>query len=111
MLGVPKNIGILVTLCHVHKMFLPIVVVKPMRIGVSLNFIIVVVVARCVVFVVEEGTSVDKVVLVGDVEGISYDDKEKNIKSKVKSLEDALKSLEVHKEYVSDRFIRTYFTH
>ena len=74
-LGVPKNIGILVTLCHVHKMFLPIVVVKPMRIGVSLNFIIVVVVARCVVFVVEEGTSVDKVVLVGDVEGISYDDK------------------------------------
>ena len=74
MLGVPKNIGILVTLCHVHKMFLPIVVVKPMRIGVSLNFIIVVVVAKCVVFV-EEDTSVDKVVLVGDVEGISYDDK------------------------------------
>ena len=73
-LGVPKNIGILVTLCHVHKMFLPIVVVKPMRIGVSLNFIIVVVVAKCVVFV-EEGTSVDKVVLVGDVEGILYDDK------------------------------------
>ena len=71
MLGVPKNIGILVTLCHVHKMFLPIVVVKPMRIGVSLNFIIVVVVARCVVFL-EEGT---KVVLVGDVEGILYDDK------------------------------------
>ena len=38
-------------------------------------------------------------------QGISYDDKEKNIKSKVKSLQDALKSLEVHKEYVSDRFI------
>ena len=55
-------------------MFLPIVVVKPMRIGVSLNIIIVVVVARCVVFV-EEGTSVDKVVLVGDVEGILCDDK------------------------------------
>ena len=59
---------------NVHKIFLPIVVVKPMRIGVSLNFIIVVVVAKCVVFV-EEDTSVDKVVLVGDVEGISYDDK------------------------------------
>ena len=55
-------------------MFLPIVVVKPMRIGVSLNIIIVVVVARCVVFM-DEGTSVDKVVLVGDVEGILFDDK------------------------------------
>ena len=55
-------------------MFLPIVVVKPVRIAVSIIIIIVVVVARCVVFV-EEGTSVDKVVLVGDVEGKFCDDK------------------------------------